>query len=87
MIKQYEMRPYITLSHDNKLYGKLSSTVKKDEVVYKFLFDNSNDYICLKKKSDLWIFAGGMKSPNDSWINELGKQIEGYEESHLSRQA
>jgi hypothetical protein len=87
MIKHYDMKPYISLSHDNKLYGKLSSTVKKDEVIYKFLFDNSLDYICLKKVKDQWVFAGGMKSPNDSWMTELGKQIEGYEESHLSRQA
>ncbi len=81
------MKPYISLSNDNKLYGKLSSTVKKDEVVYKFLFDNSKDYICIKKKGNQWVFAGGMKSPNDLWINEIGKQIEHYENHHLSRQA
>ncbi len=81
------MKPYITLSHDNRLYGKLSSTVKKDEVIYKFLFDNSKDYICIKKKNDHWVFAGGMKSPNDLWMTEIGTQIENYENSHLSRQA
>lgn len=87
MIKQYDMKPYISLSHDNRLYGKLSSSVKRNEVIYKFLFDNSRDYICLKKKNDQWVFAGGMKSPNEFWISELGRQIEQYEESHLSRQA
>jgi len=49
VIKQYDIRAYLTLSNNNKLFGKITSVVKKDEVMYKFSFDNSNDYIYVLK--------------------------------------
>jgi hypothetical protein len=87
MIKYYDIKAFITLSHQNRLFGQISSVVKEGIVLYKFTFANSDYFICIKKAADQWTFVSGMHNPNESWINEIGKQIDQYENDHLSQQA
>jgi len=87
MIKHYDVKAFVTLANKNPLFGTITSVVKKDRVLYKFAFDNSDDFICITKIADKWTFVSGMYNPNPFWINEIGQQIDQYENDHLLRQA
>jgi hypothetical protein len=87
MINVLNFKPFITASHNNKFYGKITSVFENEEVIYRFIFDHSGEYIALKRKDDQWVFVSGMYKPYEKWVSQIGEQIDQYESDTMLKKA
>ena len=57
-------------------FGYITREQKGEDLLYHFTFDGGFESITLYKVGEKWVYAGGMRVPNEKWIEELGRQID-----------
>lgn len=73
----FKMRYYYVGADDKKYLCQLQGTfVKGDDLVYAFLSEDSGDKLLIKKVNGKWIYEDGKQYYLESWIEELGQQID-----------
>lgn len=66
----------VTGANGQKFHGFVTASSDGAETIYQFTFDGGFESIAICKVAGRWIYAGGMRIPNEHWISELGEQID-----------
>jgi len=71
------IKAVVTAPNSQKFHGYITrhKSIGAD-YYYQFTFDGGFETISLYKVADNWVYAGGMRVPNENWIRELGEQID-----------
>ncbi|MDN3580369.1 hypothetical protein [Mucilaginibacter flavus] len=69
-------RFYLTGADGKRYSGTIDFYQYQGEDIFSFRFDFSGDRFNVKKNETVWCYGGGMESYLNSWVSELGLQIE-----------
>ena len=76
----FKKRFYYTGSEEKKFLCQLTFYRNKEgEDIFSFLSEYSGDRLEIKKVNNVWIYHGGTWHYSESWIEELGNQIDSGE--------
>lgn len=77
MSPPFKMR-YYYIGADNKRYLCQFKGIfeKGDDLIYMFLSEDSGDKLLIKKVNGKWLYEDGKQYYLESWIEELGQQID-----------
>jgi hypothetical protein len=67
---------FLTVENGKKLTGTIESYQYDKEDIFRFLFDNNSQSFEILKREGCWIYKSGITDYLDSWVEELGQQID-----------